>query len=230
MNSVSTRAAILTVIAAFGAALLATPSAALQQSSSLSILHVADGLPETEIVDVYAGSMRIIDDLRPGELRGVRITSGRYEVRVFPDGQDPRTASPLARIEGLRLLQDANVTVAIHPGPDGRPRATDFNNSLLRNPRGQGRVTIRHVALAPALDVQLGELRSVRSVNNSDEITIRGLLGDQFAEIRQSDTATVLVSPRRIPIARPINTVLYIWGSAPDQVRIAVQPIPVGLS
>ena len=228
MKSISIRAAVLAAVTALGV-VSATPSAALQQSASLSILHVADGLPESEVVDVYAGAMRIIDNLRPGELRGVRITSGRYELRVFPDGQDPQTGQPLARIEGLRLLQDANVTVALHPGIDGRPTATDFNNSLLRNPRGQGRITIRHVAFAPPVDVQIGDLRWVRSVTNSDEITIRGLLGDQFAQIRESDSATVLVSPRRIPIARPINTVLYIWGSAPDKVRIAVQPIPVGL-
>lgn len=206
----------------------APAGATLPLSASLSVLHVADGIEAAQVVDVYAGSMRIMDDLRTGELRAVRITRGQYTVRVFPDGQDPRSTQPLTTIEGLRLAEQANVTVAIHRGQDGSLRATDFTNNTLRNPPAQGRVTIRHVALAPALDIQLGNARTVRSLTNSDEITIRGLRGDQLTEVLQSDGAAVLLTQRRIPIARPVNTVVYIWGSAPDGLRMALQPIPVG--
>ena len=206
----------------------APAGAALPLSASLSVLHVADGVEAAQVVDVYAGSMRIMDDLRPGELRAVRITRGQYTVQVFPDGQDPQSSAPLTTIAGLRLTEQANVTVAIHRAPDGSVTATDFTNNTLRNPPAQGRVTIRHVALAPALDIQLGDARTVRSLTNSDEIILRGLRGDQLTEVLQSDSAAVLLTQRRIPIARPVNTVVYIWGSAPDGLRMALQPIPVG--
>ncbi|WP_425454185.1 DUF4397 domain-containing protein [Geodermatophilus normandii] len=50
----------------------------------------------------------------------------------------------------------ANATVAAHLTADGRPALTPFVNDTSAVPAGQGRVVVRHVAAAPAVDVRAG--------------------------------------------------------------------------
>ena len=156
------------LIAALGFA--APASASTSASAQLSVLH---GIPDTP-VDVYVNGELTIDDFQPGKLAGpLPLPAGDYEVALTtPDAAD--ASSPILGPATLTLAAGGNYTAVAYLSAAATPAPSLklFQNDTATTAAGQGRLTVRHVAAAPAVDVLAGGTPVVEDLTNPNEATL----------------------------------------------------------
>lgn len=214
----------------------ATPSAP-NTNATVSVLHAIPAGLGADVVDVYAGRTLVVDNLRPGQLKTVSVPGGTYTLTVLPDGQTPAAADPLLVSPRTRIPSGANLTVAAHLTPSARPKLTVFTNDTTTVGRGKGRLTVRHVAAAPAVDVRAGGsvlfpgLRNPRQANaglDAGAYRIDAVRASTRTVVLPSTTVTIRNSPGTQDMGT--NTIVYVWGSAEDgSLRQAVQNVRIDL-
>lgn len=143
-------AALLSVFMVTGL-LAVSPASAVGGTTNLSVLHGVPGLT----VDVYVDGVLTIDDFAPETVAGpLTVASGVHQVAVTAsDAADD--SDPI--LEGqVELVAGADMTAAAHLDATGAPTLSIFNNDTSATESGEGRITVRHLADAPAVDVLAG--------------------------------------------------------------------------
>ena len=214
-------ATLVTTLAGMGA--LALPAhAATADGASLSVLH---GVPDTP-VDVWVNDELTLDDFQPGDLAGpLDLPAGSYSVAITaPDATD--TSSPVIGPVDLELAAGTSYTAVAHLDAGGDPTATLFTNSTEPTAAGQGRLTVRHVAAAPAVDVLAGGTAVVTGLENPKEAVLDLPAGTVSASIAAAGTTDPVLGPADLTVAEGVNTIAYAWGSLEDEnLELAVQTI-----
>lgn len=201
--------------------LFATPAAA-DDMATVSVLH---GVPDTP-VDVYANGERLIDDFQPGTLTDpLELPAGSYDLALFPADAADGSGTPLLSADGVSVPAGANATVVAHLGEDGSPLLTPFVNDTSAVPAGQARVTVRHTAAAPAVDVRAGGSPVIQGLTNPNEETLTVPAGTISADVVVAGTDTVAIGPADLTLAEGATTIVYAWGSADAGYELAVQTI-----
>lgn len=215
----------------------ATTPMAPGEDATVSVLHAIPAGLGADVVDVYAGRELIIDDLTPGTLKTVKLAGGTYELTVLQDGRTPGAATPLLRAARTKVPSGANVTVTANLDAAGRPALNAFTNDTSTVGRGMGRLTVRHVAFAPAVDVRNAGRILFATLRNSRQADA-GLNAGRFAPYATiAGTRDVVLRPTPITITNKpgtsdmgTNTIVYLWGSAVDgSLRTAVQNVRIDL-
>ena len=211
------RARILTGTAAgalalgLAASITALPAtAATGSSAKLSVLH---GVPDLT-VDVWVNGERTLDDFTPGTLAGpLDLPAGTYSVAITAaDAAD--ASSPAIGPVDLTLESGGNYTAVAHLDEGGEPTATLFTNDTEPTAAGQGRLTVRHVAAAPAVDVLAGGQAVVSNLSNPDEQTLDLPAGTVNATVVAAGTTEpAVLGPADVPVTEGALTVVYAWGS-----------------
>ena len=213
---------LATVALAAGLALaVAAPSHAAGQSD-VSVLHGVPGLT----VDVYANGTKLLTDFKPGDLAGpVKLAAGSYDFAVFPAGKGP-SGTPAIQAKGVAVPAGANITVVAHLDASGKPVLTPFVNDVSSVPPGQARLTVRHTAAAPAVDVRAGGTPVFRGLQNGNQAKAVVAASRVKADVVLAGTDTVVIGPTDLSPAEGTNTIVYAWGSASDKnLALAVQTI-----
>ncbi|MFD4791811.1 DUF4397 domain-containing protein [Streptomyces sp. NPDC058459] len=180
--------------------------------ATVSVLHAVPGLT----VDVYAGGKELIPDFRPGTLTGpMELDAGSYDIRIFKDGDGPKGTPAIEK--KVDVPAGVNATLVAHLGEDGRPVLDAFVNDVSRVPAGKARLTVRHVAAAPAVDVRAGRKPVFKNLVNPGEAKAEVPAGTVSADVVLAGTGTVAVGPADLGLAEGSNTVVYAWGSAKDK-------------
>jgi hypothetical protein len=215
------------IAAAAGLALMglgAAPAQAAEadENAMLSVLHGVPGLT----VDVYVNGDLTLDDFKPGDLAGpLDLPAGTYSVAITAaDAKDD--SSPAIGPVDLKLAGGGNYTAAAHLTPDGEPTATLFENDLSPVAAGEGRLVVRHVAAAPAVDVLAGGEAVVSDLANPDEATLDLPAGTVSASVAAAGTTDPVIGPADVDVAEGATTIVYAWGSLEDgNLDLAVQTI-----
>lgn len=214
------------LLAVTGVALLpiafAAPAAASDSDAQVSVFHGVPGLT----VDVYANGDVILEDFEPGTITDpLTLPAGDYELQVFAAGADPEADD--AAIEATATVPaGANVTVAAHLNEGGTPVLTPFVNDVSAIAAGEARITARHTAAAPAVDIRAGGEPVFEGVTNPNEGTADLPAGSVSADVALAGTDTVAIGPADVNLAEGVNTIVYAWGSAEDEnLALAVQTI-----
>ncbi|MGY1801667.1 DUF4397 domain-containing protein [Blastococcus sp. SYSU D00922] len=201
--------------------LLATPATAAD-TATVSILH---GVPDTP-VDVYANGERLLDDFQPGTLTDpLQLPAGSYDLALFPADAADGSGTPLLSANGVAVPAGANATVVAHLTAEGQPALTPFVNDTSPVPAGQARVTVRHTAAAPAVDVRAGGQVVVPGLENPDEASLTVPAGTVSADVVLAGTGTVAIGPADLSLAEGATTIVYAWGSEDAGYELAVQTI-----
>jgi len=196
--------------------LLATPATAAD-AATVSILHAVPDTP----VDVYANGERLIDDFQPGTLTDpLQLPAGSYDLALYAADAPDASGDPLLSADGVAVPAGANATVVAHLTADGQPALTPFVNDVTAVPAGQARVTVRHTAAAPAVDVRAGGAVVVPGLENPDEASLTVAAG----------TSTVAIGPADLALAEGTTNIVYAWGSEDAGYELAVQTISGGHS
>lgn len=199
--------------------------AATGDNAQLSVLH---GVPDLT-VDVWVNGERTIDDFTPGSLAGpLDLPAGTYTVAITAaDATD--ASSPAIGPVDLPLDAGGNYTAVAHLDTAGTPTATLFTNDMSPTAAGQGRLTVRHVAAAPAVDVLAGGQPVVTNLANPNEQSLDLPAGTVSASVVAAGTTEpALLGPADVNVAEGSNTIVYAWGNAtsdPSTLALATQVV-----
>ncbi|MGW2635637.1 DUF4397 domain-containing protein [Streptomyces sp. NPDC001348] len=201
----------------------ASADAAAQQGgkASVSVFHGVPGLT----VDVYANGKELIPDFKPGTVTAPQpLDGGTYDIKIFPDGEGP-DGKPVIQ-KSVDVPAGANATLAAHLDAKGNPTLTAFVNDTAKVPAGRSRLTVRHVAAAPAVDVRAGGKPIIKGLTNPNEKSLEVPAGTVSADVVLAGTSTVDIGPADLDLAEGVSTVVYAWGSAKDKnLALATQTI-----
>ncbi len=206
-------------IAAVG---VAAPAQAISPTTAdLYLLHAVPELP----VDVWVNGEVLIEDFAPETLTDpLDLPAGDYEV-VITAVDDP-ISSPAIGPVTLTLTANMSYTAVAHLTADGTPTATMFTNDLSTIPAGEGKLTVRHTAAAPAVDILADGQAAFTNLENPDEVMANLPAGTISAAVAATGTTDPVIGPADVAIQEGVNTIVYAWGSLDDDnLALAVQTI-----
>ncbi|GAA1149820.1 DUF4397 domain-containing protein [Nesterenkonia lutea] len=191
-------------------------------SAHLSVLHAVPDLP----VDVYVNGELTLDDFAPGDLAGpLELPGGDYEVAITAaDAEDD--SDPVLGPVDLTLEEGMNYTAAAHLDAEGAPTVTAFENDASELAAGEGRLTVRHVAAAPEVDIWANGEVAVEALANPDEAALELPAGTLEAAVSLTGESDPVIGPADVEVAEGTSTIVYAWGSAEDgNLALATQTV-----
>ena len=213
---------IIALAALFGTSLTLAPAAQAADDARVSVLH---GVPGA-VVDVYANGEALLTDFKPGTLTDpVALPAGDYDLKVVAAG-DGADGKAIMQAGGVGVPSGANITVVAHLDESGKPVLTPYVNDTSPIAAGKARLTVRHDAAAPAVDVRAGGDPVFTDLVNPDEASADIPAGTVSADVVLAGTDQVAIGPADVDLAEGVHTIVYAWGSADDgNLKLAVQTI-----
>ncbi|MDO5663337.1 MAG: DUF4397 domain-containing protein [Brachybacterium sp.] len=201
---------------------IAAPASA-EEDATVSVLHGVPGLT----VDVYIDGEEAIADFAPETLTDpMPLPAGQYDIEIYADGETPEDSEPAISAEGLEVPAGENLTLVAHLGEDGTPGLTAYVNDVSATEAGDARLTVRHVAAAPEVDVRADGSPVIEGLANPDEEVMDLGAAMVEADVTLAGTDDVVIGPADLDLQEGANTIVYAWGSAEDEnLALAVQVI-----
>jgi hypothetical protein len=139
-------------------------SATAAKDPEIMLLH---GIPGVE-VDVAVDGAVVIPGFKPGAMQDLTSFAGKTlkNLEVRAAGTTTVVIGPVAE---FAVPASGNLTVVAHLDASGKPTITPFANDIKATAAGQGRLTVRHTAAAPAVDIVLGADRPFKNVVNGKQ-------------------------------------------------------------
>ncbi len=205
---------ILVLVALMVASLLtAAPAVADETNSDLTVVH---GIPDVT-VDVYVDGKNTLPNFAPDTVTDpIPLPAGSYEIEIYAAGAGPAPAAPADPILAttLEMPPGGNVTAVAHLDADGDPSLSAFLNDTSTTLPGQGRLVVRHLAQAPAVDIVAnGELRVFENVTNPNEGQIDLAAGTYGVTINPAGTDDVAFDAGDLTLPEGKSTIVYAVGS-----------------
>lgn len=194
--------------------------------ADLAVLH---GIPDLT-VDVYVNGELTLDDFAPGDLAGpLSLEPGTYTVAITAaDATDD--SSPVLGPIDIALDADMSYTAAAHLDADANPTVSLFTNDLTPAGSGEGRLTVRHVAAAPEVDILADGDAVFTSLANPDEAMADLPAGTYSAAVALAGTTEPVLGPADVEVSEGVNTIVYAWGSAEESnLALAVQSVDLAM-
>ncbi|GAA1280455.1 DUF4397 domain-containing protein [Arthrobacter pascens] len=200
----------------------AGPAHAAEGDAQLSVLHGVPGLT----VDVWVNGERTLDDFAPSTLAGpLALPAGSYDIAITAaDAAD--ASAPVIGPVTVKLAARGNYTAVANLGADGKPTANLFTNDVSQIAAGKGKLTVRHTAAAPAVDVLAGGSAVISNLSNPKEKTLTLDPGTVPAAVAAAGTTQPVIGPADVTVKEGTHTIVYAWGSLADKnLQLAVQTI-----
>ena len=194
-----------------GAAAAAAPATAAESGStaSLSVLH---GVPDLT-VDVYVNGALTLDDFAPGQLAGpLSLPAGSYQLAVTAADAADASAPVIGPVD-VTLAAGGNYTATANLDATGAPTANFYTNDVSPVEAGKSRLTVRHVAAAPAVDVLAGGTAIVPNLSNPGEASLVTDAGTVSAAVAAAGTTEPVIGPADLTLGEGTSTIVYAWGS-----------------
>lgn len=224
-----TRAALLVAFAAPAALVLSAAPASAADDATVSVLHAIPTGSGADVVDVYAGDALLIDNFTPGTLKTLEVPAGTYDLAVYADGDTPDGGTPVLEAPGTEVPAGANATVTANLTADGKPALNVFVNDTSSVAAGQGRLVVRHIAAAPAVDVRANGDVLFADLTNPNEDSAEVPAASYEADVVLAGTDTVALGPADVDVAEGATTIVYAWGSAEgESLALATQVVEAG--
>ncbi|WP_461190088.1 DUF4397 domain-containing protein [Arthrobacter sp. Z4-13] len=209
-------------VAIAAALAFAGPAQAAEGDAHLSVLHGVPGLT----VDVWVNGERTLDDFAPGTLAGpLALPAGDYALAITAADAADATAAVIGPVN-VTLAANGNYTAVANLDAAGKPTANLFTNDVSQIEPGKGKLTVRHTAAAPAVDVLAAGSAVISNLANPNEQTLTLDPGTVPAAVAAAGTTQPVIGPADVTVAEGTHTIVYAWGSLTDQnLQLAVQTI-----
>jgi hypothetical protein len=190
-------------------AVAALPAAAQAQEGTVTVIH---GVPDLT-VDVYVNGDATLEGFEPATITDpLTLPAGDYDIEIYPAGADAETEEP-AISGSMTLPAGANATIVAHLTEGGDPTMTVFVNDTSSIAAGEGRLTVRHTAAAPAVDVRAGGEPVFESLANPNEATADLPAGTVSADVVPAGGSDAVLGPADVNVAEGVSTIVYAVGS-----------------
>lgn len=197
----------IAVLAAAALLVLATPSAA-QESARIHLIH---GIPDTP-VDVVAGGEVVFSDFQFGDTQDLSGLAGQTLTGLTVNAAGTDTVAIDAG--DTALPASGSYTIIAHLDAEGTPTLTVFENDTSATAAGEGRLTVRHTAAAPAVDVLANGEPAFTNLSNPNEASAELPVGTISASVVPAGASEpVVIGPADLSIGDGTNLVVYAVGS-----------------
>lgn len=174
-------------------------------------------------VDVYIDGKKKFNNVDAGDFENsLEVRGGDREIAITKwNARNDRR--PIVELD-VDLEDDTDYTVVAHFDEDGDKTATLFENDTDRVRRGDGRLTVRHVAEANGVDVRADGDRIIKNLKNGDE-KVLVLDADEYSvKVTKTGKKRALIGPADVDVERRTNTIVYAWGDE-DNLELATQSV-----
>lgn len=218
---------LLTIAAAVAVTAIAPSTAGAQSATpSISLIH---GIPGATVDLVVDGTV-VLDAFTPGSIVDITSFAGRTleNVEVLADGTGDPLIGPIAT---LAVPATGNWSIIAHLDAGGEPTVSSFQNNVADTANAQARLTVRHTAEAPAVDLVLGDQRPVTNAANGASAELELPSGDLVDASVALPAGAPILEITGVTLAANTNTIVYVVGSAEDDtLDVVVQVIELPLA
>jgi len=223
---ITATAAVAVAGAAHGApAQAATADASAQASGNVASITLVHGVPGL-LVDIYVDGGAPIEDVAFGTVATVPGQPGRNTVAIRPANAPANSAPVLSRTFFLRKNQSKSVVA--HLTASGQPALTVYANDQSPTAAGQARVTVRHDAAAPPVDIVVNNSTTlIAGLRNPNQAKADVPAGSYLVDVRAAGTTTTVLDDAPLSLDAGTNTIVYAIGSLSDGTfTVATQVLP----
>lgn len=199
---------VLAGIAAVAAVALSGGTAAAQDAATVTLLH---GIPGAT-VDVAVGGEVLLPGFEPGTTQDLSAFAGQtlMDVEVRAAGTEDIVIGPIAE---LAVPDSGNWTVMAHLDAEGTPTIAAFENNTAPTADGEGRLTVRHTAAAPAVDLVVGDARPIEGAENGASAELALPAGEIAGAQLAPAGGDPIVDVPTVNLAAGSNLIVYAVGS-----------------
>ncbi len=202
---------VIAGLAAIAAVVIAPGAADAQSGATITLLH---GIPGAT-VDVAVNGEVVIPGFEPGDTQDLSSFAGQTltNLEVRAAGTTTVVIGPVA---SFPVPASGNWTVVAHLDAEGTPALTPFENNAAAPAAGQGVLTVRHAAAAPAVDLVVGDTRPIEGAVNGDEADLSLPAGAiAGAEVAPAGGDPIADVPT-VNLKAGTNLIVYAVGSLED--------------
>ena len=186
-------------------------SAQSEPDAEITLFHAIPGVD----VDVFVDDELVISDFSPGESEDLSDFAGdviqNLEVRVA-DSDDV----VIGPIDEFAVPSTRDWTVVAGHDENGVPSLTPFENDVSPTADGEGRLTVRHVAAVPAVDVVLDGDALIKDAANKASASIDVPAGEIAGAQLVFPTGEPSIDVPTVEVVAGENLVVYGAGSLDD--------------
>ncbi|MEM7094875.1 MAG: DUF4397 domain-containing protein [Actinomycetota bacterium] len=199
---------LLAALAALAVAALVFATPAQAQDARIHLIH---GIPDVD-VDVAVGGSNVFEGFSFGDTQDLSSFAGATleGLQVKAAGTDTVAIDA----GDVTLPASGNYTVIAHLDADGNPTLGVFENNVSSTAAGQGRLTVRHTAAAPAVDILANGDVAFGDVPNGAGADVDLPAGTISASVVPAGASEpVVIGPADLPITEGANLIVYAVGS-----------------
>lgn len=192
------------------------PTSSLTTPGKVTLVHGipgANGFPVDITVARSKSNTAVFRGVTYGTVAGpLDLLPGTYSLAIRVAGSSPTSTPALAG--SLKVGAGTNQSVVAHLTEAGAPTVSIFQNDVSATGSGNARVTVRHLAQAPAVDVIVnGSLELISALSNPGEATAVVPADVYNVRVTDAGTNTVTAFQGDLPLAANATTIVYAVGS-----------------
>jgi hypothetical protein len=190
------------------ATLFAASPASAQDGARIHLIH---GIPETD-VDVLVDGAAVIEGFAFGDIQDISSFAGQTlaGLQVVLAG----TEDVAIDAGDVTLPDSGNYSIIAHLDAEGTPTLAVFENDTSAIAAGEGRLTVRHTASAPAVDVLANDAVAFEGLANPNEAAADLPAGSiSAAVVPTGETEPVVIGPADLGITDGVSLIVYAVGS-----------------
>jgi intracellular sulfur oxidation DsrE/DsrF family protein len=176
--------------------------------ATVTVLHGIPGLGQP--ASIFADNGKLFD-FDYGQQRQLSLPADSYALEV-------RVGSTSVLSTNATVVPEGNYSVIAHLDASGNPTLSTFVNDTSKTKFGDARVTIRHTAEAPAVDIEVlrdqNQIAVLRNLSNPNEVTAQLPEGNYDANLFVANTTTKAFGPASLSLARGDSYIVYAVGQA----------------
>lgn len=213
----------VTLMAALATMLVLAAPAMAQTGGNVTVVHGIPGL----VVDVYVNGDLTLEDFAPGDVAGpLELPAGDYALAITAAD----AAIEDAVLEGSATVTDGlDASIVAHLTEDGSPTIGIFVNDVSNTDAGEGRLTVRHTAAAPTVDILLADGTEVfTGVANPAEGIVELPAGTYSVAIAPTGAGVdaAVFGPADLAVVEGTNRIVYAIGDlAGETFGLVIQDI-----
>ncbi len=194
-------------------AVLAAPFFMAGQASAddAARIHLIHGIPGVD-VDVEAGGENVFENFKFGDTQDLSALAGATleGLKVKAAGTDTVAIDA----GDVALPASGNYTVIAHLDAEGAPALAVFENDATNTAAGEGRLTVRHAAAAPAVDILANGAAAFENVTNGNGGSLDLAAGVVSASVVPTgETEPVVIGPADLDVKEGEHLLVYAVGS-----------------
>lgn len=203
---------LLAGLAVLTAAATAPGAVQAQDAADVTLLH---GIPGAT-VDVAVDGEVVIPGFEPGATQDLSAFAGEtlMNLEVRAAGTEDVVIGPVAE---FAVPASGSWTVVAHLDAEGAPTVTPFENNAAATADGQGRLTVRHTAAAPAVDLVVGEDRPIEGAENGASADLELPAGEIAGAQLAPAGGDPIVDVPTVNLTAGTNLIVYAVGSLEDE-------------